>query len=363
MAVELRALRPSFAAEGGGIDLSQPMDPGSISMVPRAVVNYPLAIAWIATALVAGAAFAQTREDPKNYPSRPIRVIVGNTAGSAQDIVSRLVAQRLTDSMGQQTVVDNRAGATGQIGMEITWKAAPDGYTLTITTSAALVLNPLLTRVPYDPYKDFTPISLLVDSPQLLFATTAIPAKTVSELLDLARAKPGQLNCASPGFGGSNHMGCEMLKTMGKVNIVHVPYKGTSPAITDVMGGHAQFMFNSIPAVIGIIKSGKVRAIGHGGTKRSPALPDVPTIAETLPGFQVGTWYALAGPAGLPPAIVARLNAEVKKMFGDPQFAQKIVDLGQDPAPTTPAELTAHMRNEADRWTKVIKEAGLKPER
>jgi tripartite-type tricarboxylate transporter receptor subunit TctC len=332
-------------------------------MVPRAVVNYPLAIAWIAMALMAGAAFAQTREDPKNYPSRPIRVIVGNTAGAAQDIVARLVAQRLAEGLGQNTVVDNRPGATGQIGMEITWKAVPDGYTLTVTTSAALVLNPLLTKVPYDPYKDFTPISLLVDSPQLLFATMAIPAKTVSELLDLARAKPGQLNCASPGFGGSNHMGCEMLKTMGKVNIVHVPYKGTSPAITDVMGGHAQFMFNSIPAVIGIIKSGKVRAIGHGGTKRSPALPDVPTIAETLPGFQVGTWYALAGPAGLPAPIVARLNAEVKKMFGDPQFAQKIVDLGQDPAPTTPAELTVHMRNEADRWTKVIKEAGLKPER
>jgi tripartite-type tricarboxylate transporter receptor subunit TctC len=332
-------------------------------MVPRTVVNYPLAIAWIATALAAGAAFAQTREDPKNYPSRPIRVIVGNTAGSAQDIVSRLVAQRLTDGTGQNTVVDNRAGATGQIGMEITSKAVPDGYTLIVTTSAALVLNPLLTKVPYDPYKDFTPISLLVDSPQLLFATMAIPAKTVSELLDLARAKPGQLNCASPGFGGSNHMGCEMLKTMGKVNIVHVPYKGTSPAITDVMGGHAQFMFNSIPAVIGIIKSGKVRAIGHGGTKRSPALPDVPTIAETLPGFQVGTWYALAGPAGLPAPIVARLNAEVKKMFDDPQFAQKIVELGQDPAPTTPAGLTAHMRNETARWAKVIKEAGLKPER
>ena len=185
----------------------------------------------------------------------------------------------------------------------------------------------------------------------------------MSELLDLARAKPGQLNCASPGFGGSNHMGCEMLKTMGKVNIVHVPYKGTSPAITDVMGGHAQFMFNSIPAVLGLIKSGKVRAIGHGGTKRSPALPDVPTIAETLPGFQVGTWYALAGPAGVPAPIVTRLNAEVKKMFGDPQFAQKIVELGQDPAPSTPAELTAHMRKEAARWAKVIQEAGLKPER
>jgi tripartite-type tricarboxylate transporter receptor subunit TctC len=314
-------------------------------------------------ALGHGSVVGQTREDPKAYPSRPIRVVVGNTAGAAQDIVARLFAQRLAENVGQQTVVDNRPGATGQIGMEITAKSAPDGYNINVTTQAALVLNPLLTRVPYDPNRDFTPISLLVNSPQLMFATMAIPAKTVSELLDLARAKPGQLNCASPGFGGSNHMGCEMIKTMGKVNIVHVPYKGTSPAITDVVGGQVQFMFNSIPAVIGLIKSGKVRPIGHGGTRRSPALPDVPTIAETLPGFQVGTWYALVGPAGLPSAIVTRLNAEVQKIFSDPQFAQKIIEMGQDPAPSTGPELVAYMQSETKRWFQVIKDAGLKPER
>lgn len=308
-------------------------------------------------------AVAQSREDPKSYPSRPIRVVVGNTAGAAQDIVARLFAQRLAENMGQQTVVDNRPGATGQIGMEITAKSMPDGYTVNVTTQAALVLNPLLTKVPYDPVRDFTPISLLVNSPQLLFATMSLPAKNVGELLDLARAKPGQMNCASPGFGGSNHMGCEMLKSMGKVNIVHVPYKGTSPAITDVVGGQVQFMFNSIPAVIGLIKNGKVRAIGHGGTKRSTALPDVPTIAETLPGFQVGTWYALVGPAGLPSAIVARLNAEVQKIFSDQQFAHKIIEMGQDPAPSTGPELAAYMRSENARWSQVIKDAGLKPER
>lgn len=323
---------------------------------------FPVA-AGIAVALISGSAFAQGAADAKSYPSRPVRVIVPNTAGAAQDIVARLVAQRLTDSMGQQTVVDNRPGATGQIGMEIGAKAAPDGYTLTFATSAALVLNPLLTRVPYDPYKDFTPISQIVDSPQLLFATMTLAAKNVSELIELARAKPGQLNCASPGFGGSNHMGCEMIKTMGKVNIVHVPYKGTAPAITDVVGGQVQFMFNSIPAVLPLIKAGKLRAIGHGGTKRSPVLPDVPTLSETLPGFEVGTWYALVGPAGLPSWAVTRLNGEVRKMFADAQFSQKIVDIGQEPAPNSPAELTAHMRKESARWSKVIKEAGLKPER
>lgn len=327
-------------------------------------VKWPLpAAAGVAVALVTGASLAQVREDAKSYPSRPIRVIVPNTAGAAQDIAARLVAQRLTDSMGQQTVVDNRAGATGMIGMDIAAKSVPDGYTLLVATSAGLVVNPLLTKVSYDSFRDFAPISLLVVSPQLLFGFVGMPAKNVDELVALARAKPGQLNCASPGFGTSNHLGCEMLKTMTGVNFVHVPYKGTSPAVTDVVGGQVQFMFNSIPAVLPFIKSGKLRAIGHGGTKRSPALPEVPTIAETLPGFECGTWYALVGPHGIPPAIVTKLNAEVVKMMADAPFAQRIIEMGQEPQSTSPTELHAHMRAESARWSKVIKAAGLKPER
>jgi tripartite-type tricarboxylate transporter receptor subunit TctC len=298
-----------------------------------------------------------------DYPSRPIRIIVANTAGSATDITTRLIAQRLTDSMGQQTVVDNRAGAGGIIGHEITANSAADGYTLLVSTSAGLVINPILTKVPYDPMRDFTPISLLVNSPQLLFSTMGLPARTVDELVALARAKPGQLNCASPGYGTSNHLGCEMLKTMAKVDFVHVPYKGTAPAITDVVGGQVQFMFNSIPAVLPLIRTGKVRAIAHGGTKRSPAAPEIPTIGETLPGFQCGTWYALVAPRGIPPAITARLNSEVKKMFDDPQFAQRVIDMGQEPQHTTPAGLTAYLRGESERWSQVIKAAGLKLER
>ena len=306
--------------------------------------------------LAPGITYSQT------YPSRPIRIIVPNTAGSAQDIAARLVAQRLADSIGQQTVVDNRAGATGVIGMDITAKAVPDGYTLVVATSAGLVTNPLLSKVPYDPVRDFTPISLLVVSPQLLFSFIGLPAKTVDELVALARAKPGQLNCASPGFGTSNHLGCEMLKTMTGVTVVHVPYKGTSPAITDVVGGQVQFMFNSIPALIAFIKSGKVRAIAHGGTKRSPALPEVPLVLETLPGFQCITWYAMVAPHGVPPAIVTRLNSEVVKMMADAPFAQRITETGQEPQATSPAELHAYMRAESERWSKVIKAAGIKPE-
>ena len=322
-----------------------------------------LAVGGAGIGLLASVSLAQTSASPQSYPVRPIRIIVANTAGSAVDIATRLIAQRLTDSMGQQTVVDNRAGATGTIGHEIAMKAPPDGYTLLVSTSAALVVNPLLSKLPYDPIRDFAPISLLVISPQLLFSHVGLPARTVDELVALARAKPGQLNCASPGFGTSNHLGCELIKTMTGINVVHVPYKGTAPAISDVVGGQVQFMFNSMPPVLPLVRAGKLRAIALGGTKRSPAAPEIPIVAETLPGFQCITWYALIAPRGIPPAIVARLNAEIVKMFADAPFAQRISDMGQEPQPTSPAALVAHMRSESERWSKVIKAAGLKPER
>lgn len=313
--------------------------------------------------LFAFASLAQAAGPAGDYPVRPIRMVVPNTAGSATDTVARLVAQRLADAFGQQTVVDNRSGASGIVGHEIVAKAVPDGYTLMVSTSAGLLLNPLLTKVPYDSYRDFVPISLLVVSPQLLFSHPGVPARTVGELIDLARAKPGQLNCASPGFGTSNHLGCEMLKTMGQVNFLHVPYKGTSPAVSDVVGGQVQFMFNSMPNVMPLVKAGKLRAIALAATKRASAAPDIPTVAETLPGFQCVTWYAMIAPRGVPAPIVAKVNAEIARMFTDPKFAQRIVDMGQDPQPTSPEGLTKHMRDEAARWMQVIKAAGLKIER
>ena len=310
-------------------------------------------------ALLVGSAHAQTGTQP--YPNRPVRIIVPNTPGSATDFTTRLVAQRLAESMGQQTVVDNRAGAGGVIGHEITMHAAPDGYTVLASTSAGLIINPLLGKVPYDSFRDFAPISLLVISPQLLFTHPSLPVKTVSDLVALARAKPGQLNCASPGFGTSNHLGCEQIKTMTGVNFTHVPYKGAGPAITDVVGGQVQFMFNSMPPILPLVRAGKVRPIALGGAKRSPAAPDIPTVAETLPGFSAVTWYALIGPRGMPAPVVTRLNSEIAKMFADPAFAQKISEIGQEPQHTTPAGLTAYMREEQNRWSKVIKAAGLKP--
>jgi tripartite-type tricarboxylate transporter receptor subunit TctC len=310
-----------------------------------------------------GLTLAQSKSDPQRYPSRPVRIIVPNTAGSATDGVTRMVAQRLTEVWGQQMVVDNRAGASGIIGHEVAAKAAPDGYTLLVSTSAGLVITPLLTKVPYDSARDFAPISLIVVSPQMLVSHPGMPAATVDELVALARVKPGQLNCASPGTGTSNHLGCEMLKVLTKINIVHVPYKGTAPAISDVVGGHVQFMFNSMPAVWPLAQSGKLRALAHGGTKRSPAAPDVPTVAESIPGFQCITWYALFAPRGAPPAIVTRVNSEMVKMLADAPFAKRLADQGQEPQSTTPPELATYVRSESERWSRVIKAAGLATEK
>ncbi len=295
----------------------------------------------------------------QGYPARPIRMVVPNLAGSATDAVARMVAQRFTDAWGQQVVVDNRAGASGIIGTELTAKAAPDGYTVQMATSAGLIILPLLTRVPYDSARDFSPITLVVNSPQMLVSHPSVAATNVEELVALARAKPNQLNCASPGTGTSNHLGCEMIKVLTKVDFLHVPYKGTSLAVTDLVGGQVHIMFNSMPAIWPLAKAGKLRALAHGGVKRSPAAPDVPTVAETLPGFQCITWYALIAPRGVPQPIVTQLNGEMVKMLADPPFAKRLIDQGQEPQATTPAELATYMRAESERWAVVVKAAGL----
>jgi tripartite-type tricarboxylate transporter receptor subunit TctC len=309
--------------------------------------------------LIAAPALAQSKADAQAYPTRPVRIILPNTAGSAMDVVTRMISQRLTEVWGQQVVVDNRAGASGIIGHEIASKAAADGYNLLFSSSSGLVISPLITKVSYDSYRDFAPLSLIVISPQMLVSHPGVAANNIAELVALARAKPRQLHCASPGTGTTNHLGCEMLNLMNKVEIVHVPYKGTAPAITDVMGGQVQFMFNSMPAVWPLAKAGKLRAIAHGGTKRSPAAPDVPTVAETIPGFQCTTWYAMLAPRATPPAILKHVNGELVKMLNDPAFAKRLSDQGQDPQPTTPEELTAFMRGETERFGKVVKAAGL----
>lgn len=299
----------------------------------------------------------------QSYPVRPIRVIVPGSPGSANDFTARAIAQRLTDAWGQQIVIDNRSGAGGILAHELAAKAMSDGYTLIFSTSAGLIINPLLRKVPYDSFRDLTPISLGSINPQMLFSNPSLPAASVAELIALARARPGQLNCASAGTGTPNHLGCELLKSMAKIDFVHVPYKGATYGITDVVAGQAQFMFNSIPAVLPLARAGKIRALGVGSTKRSVAAPEVPTIAETIPGFECVNWYAMLAPAKTPPAIVAKLNAEIVKMIADPPFAQRLIELGSEPQSSTPGELLAYMRKESERWDRVIKAAHLKIER
>lgn len=311
-------------------------------------------------ALLCGVAFAQPRPDAQSYPVRPIRIIVANTAGSGMDNVTRMLGQGLTEAWGQQIVVDNRPGAGGIIGHEIAAKAAPDGYTLLIAASAGVVISSLMMKVPYDSARDFTPVSLVVTSIQVLSTHPSVAAANVEELLALARSRPGQLNCGSSGTSSSNHVACEMLKVMGHVDFVHVPFKGTVPQMIGLVSGQVHFGFASIPTTGTQVKAGKLRMLAQGGSTRSRVLPDLPTVAETLPGFQAVTWYALLAPRATPPAIVSRLNAEVVKILADPALAQRLASQGLDAAPGTPAELTAYIRAETERFSRIIKLAGMK---
>jgi tripartite-type tricarboxylate transporter receptor subunit TctC len=316
-----------------------------------------IAIAMLAV-LVAGAVSAQT------YPSRPIRWIVTYPPGGPTDAVARAVGAKLTEAWGQQIVIDNRAGAAGIIGTDLAAKAVADGYTLLFGTSAGLTINPALSsKLPYDPVKDFAPVSLLVLNPQILVLNNAVPANSVKELIAYAKARPGQLNYASVGQGSPNHLGMELLKALGGIDMVHVPYKGTGPAITDLLGGQVQLMFNSMPSVLPLVKSGKLKGIAVGSAQRSPAIPDLPTVAEAgVPGFENVTWYGMFAPAKTPQDIIVKLNRQVVKILAEPEMAQRLANQGAEPRSSTPEGLAKFMQVESVRWKKVIQAAGIKPE-
>ncbi len=297
------------------------------------------------------------------YPTKPIRIVVTYAAGGSTDVVARLLANPLTEILGQQIVIDNRGGAGGMIGTEIAARAAPDGYTLLFGTSAGLSINPLLQRkLPYHVERDFAPISLVVVNPQVLVAYPGLAANTIVDLIKLARSRPGQINYASPGVGSPNHMGMELLKTMTGIDLVHVPYKGGGPASTDLIAGQVSLLFNSIPSVLPYMRSGRLKALAVGSAVRSPAIPEIPTVAEAgVPGFEYMTWYGLFAPAGTPRAIIARLNAAAAQALQAPQLAQPLRAQGSEPQPTTPEELARFMRVEHARWERVVKATGLAP--
>jgi len=297
------------------------------------------------------------------YPNKPIRIVVTYAPGGSTDVVARLLANPLTEILGQQIVIDNRGGAGGIIGTEIVARAAPDGYTLLFGTSAGLTINPLLQRkLPYIVERDFAPISLVVVNPQVLVAYPGLAANTIAELIKLARSRPGQINYASPGVGSPNHMGMELLKAMTGIDLVHVPYKGGAPASTDLIAGQVSLLFNSIPSVLQHMRSGRLKALAVGSAVRSPAIPEIPTVAEAgVPGFEYATWYGLLAPARTPREIIARLNAAAGKALLAPELAQPLRAQGSEPRPTTPEELARFMRVEHSRWERVVKTTGLAP--
>jgi tripartite-type tricarboxylate transporter receptor subunit TctC len=300
----------------------------------------------------------------QEYPTKPIRLVITYPPGGNTDLVGRALALKLGEFMGQQVVVDNRGGAGGVLGSMITAQSAPDGYTIMLGTSAGMVINPLLSRkLTYDPVRDFAPVSMVVIVPQLLVINPQLPVKNVRELIAFAKAKPGYLNAGSSGVGTPNHFGTELLKWLARVDIVHVPYKGGAPALTDLLGGQIQMAFSSVPAVLPHIKAGRLVALGVGSAKRSPALPNIPTIAEAgVPGYEYTTWYGIFAPAKTPRTLIARLNTEIVKAMETPDIKDRFTALGGDPDPGTPEELRAYMANESAKWAKIIKAANIRIE-
>jgi tripartite-type tricarboxylate transporter receptor subunit TctC len=294
------------------------------------------------------------------YPNRPIRLIVPYPPGGSVDFTAREIAQKLNEALKVQVVIDNRGGAGSTLGHDLGAKASPDGYTLLVGTSAGLVVSPALgTKVPYDSLKDYAPIGLAVYAPFILTLNGAVPANTTKEFIELAKANPGKLNFCSPGTGTPNHLGGELLKSMAGINIVHVPYKGGGPALTDLISGQMQMMFSGTPQTIPHVKTGRLKAIAIGHPTRIKALPEVPPVADTLPGFNNTSWYGLLAPAGTPKAIVVKLNAELNKAFGSPELGQRLLGQGVEAATTTPEGFQAMIASELVRWRKVIKDAGI----
>ncbi len=319
----------------------------------------------VAAVLAGASAFANaqaTATGPaQGYPGKPIRLVLVYPPGGGSDLIARPLAQKLTENLGQQVVVENRGGAGGNIGMEYVAKSAPDGYTLVLGLTAQFAVNPsLYPRLPYDPVKDFAPITLLIRNPYVLLVHPTLPPKSVKELITLAKARGGQLVYSSAGNGSGAHLSGETLKTMAGINIVHVPYKGAAPAITDLIAGHVQVSFVVWRTSGPHVKTGKLRALGVTTEKRSPVLPDLPAIAETLPGYDLPVWYGVVAPAGTPREIVGKVNTEILRVLGAPDFRQRMEAEAAEVIGGTPEQFGDYIRSEIVKWAKIVKDSGAK---
>ena len=325
---------------------------------PFAVHDRIAAALAIACLLACASASAQTA-----YPTRPIRIVVPFPPGGSTDFLARGIGQKLTEAWGQQVVIDNRSGAGGIVGTEIVAQAAPDGYNLLMNAIGHAANPSLYKKLPYDSLRDFTPIVLVADVPTILAAHAQLNVSTVKELIALARAKPGQLNCAAGGVGASSHLAAELFRSKAKIEWQNIQYKGGGPAFLDLVGGKVDVMFTPVSSSIQQVKAGRIRALGVTSAKRVPLIPDVPTIAEAgLPGYEFQAWYGLVAPARVPREIIAKLHREVNDLLHNPQFRETMIARGAIPIGGSSQEFGEFMRNEEKKYAAVAKEAGIRPE-
>ncbi len=319
-------------------------------------ISFVATTAGIAALLVSAGAGAQPA-----YPQKPIRFVVPYTPGGGTDLMARALAQRMTESMGQSVIVENRAGAGGNLGMEFVARSSPDGYTIALALTAQYAVNPALyPKLPYDPVRDYAPIMLVARNPYVLIVHPTVPAKTMKELIALAKVRAGQLTFSSSGNGSGAHLSGEMLKTMAGINMLHIPYKGAGALLPDLIAGQTHLSFVTWSSVGQHVKSGRLRALGVTTAKRSPALPELPAIGETVAGYDLPVWYGIVAPAGTPREIVMRLNAEILRVINLPDFKQRIEADAVEPIGSSPEQLGDYIRSELVKWAKIVKDSGAK---
>ena len=316
----------------------------------------------VAIALGAAGFYRMAAAIAPTYPAKPIRIIVPFAPGGPNDILARLVGRKLTESWGQQVIVDNRAGGGTIIGTELAARATPDGYTLLMVSTSHAVNPGLVRKLPYDTLRDFAPVIRLTASPNVLVVNPSVPVQSVRDLIALAKGRPGELNYASGGTGTATHLAGELLCITAGVKMTHIPYKGATPATVDLMSGAVAWMFGTILPTLPHVKAGRLRAIAVSGAQRSPALPDVPTVAETLPGFEAASWYGIFAPAQTPREVIAKLNRESARILETTDMREYLLREGAVPAGGTPEEFAAHFRNEIAKWARLIRDAGIKSE-
>ena len=315
------------------------------------------AIAALALAGAVSAAFAQT------FPTKPVRILVGAPPGGSNDIFARAIGQRISPALGQPVVVDNRPGANQLIAADLCAKSAPDGHTLYITSTSYTTGVAISPKQPFDPVNDLTGVAKVGNGPMVLVIHPSLPAKTAKDLVAIAKAKPGQLNYTSAGVGSINHMSMEVLKIAAKIDVVHIPHKGMAPALTDLMAGNVQILIVSLPSIAAQMKSGRLRALGVTGAKRTSFAPELPTVAESgVPGYEATLWWGIFAPSKTPKDVIARLNNEINKSLSSSDMKKTFVDFGAEPETATPEAFSSFVRAEIAKWTKVVRAAGIKPE-